>query len=889
MERWKFRGESKIMPEIKILGDSPTTEDGLGFDPYVNILLEAINNFDTASPLTIGIHGSWGSGKTSLMRMLEKGFGDVNSVKTIWFNAWAHGREEPIGLALLQQVLIEFQKEERTKEKIGHLIENVGKLLTDAALRKTTGISFEEAKELFKNSIEVKSTLRDEFEKAIDECLPDKMLVVFIDDLDRCLPEKTIEILEVIKLFLDVPRCVFVIGVEKEVIERGIEVRYKTRERGIPISGKDYIEKIIQVPFTLPPIREEDMTRFIESLGISEKEKRYAAIVAKYTGCNPRKVKMFLNILGIRQAIAEIAGGGIKPEISAKLFVIEYTFPEFYKDIVKYREQDFLCKLERLAKEEVDEELSLEHVFDKEGARLKVIEKELKGSETLQKYYKNEDLKSLLKDEPFFCEIDIEPYIYLSGKPPEEVLVFDKSVLDELLSGDFVKIEHAASAIKKMPDSDKHQYLYILTPKLKAKNEEIRVNAAKALGCIGDAKAVEPLIGALKDWNADVRQRVAEALGGIGDAKAVEPLIDALKDEDVNVRGLAAGALGDIVDAKAVDPLLEALKDENEYVRGIAAWALERVGDARGAEPLIEALKDENEYVRLNATKILGSIGDIKAIEPLMETLKDEGGVVRERAAWALGKIGDTKAVEPLIDALKDKEASVRGSATRALGKIGDAKAVEPLIDALKDKEASVRGNVAGTLGGIGDAKAVELLTDALKDKSGYVREGVAVALGRIKDIKAVKPLIEALEDKNEYVRESAIVALGNIGDAKAAEPLIGALKDKEDVCWRAAWALGRIGDAKAVGPLIEALKDGDERVRRNAAEALGKIGDAKAVEPLIEALKDKEASMRGSAANALGRVGAANAAEPLIEALKDEDEFVRKYAKDAIDKIKAK
>ncbi len=382
------------MPEIKILGDSPTTEDGLGFDPYVNILLEAINNFDATSPLTIGIHGSWGSGKTSLMRMLEKGFEDDNNVKTIWFNAWAHGREEPIGLALLQQVLVEFQKEEKTKEKVKDLIENVGKLLTDAALRKTTGIRFKEAKELFKNSIEVKNTLRNDFETVIGECLPDKRLVVFIDDLDRCLPEKTIEILEVIKLFLDVPRCVFVIGVEKEVIERGIEVRYKSGEQGIPISGKDYIEKIIQVPFTLPPIREVDMTRFIESLGISEKERGYAEVVAKGTGCNPRKVKMFLNTLRIRQVIAERTGEGIKPELSAKLFVIEYTFPDFYKDVVKYREQDFFCKLEKLARGEAGEELG----------------KELEGSETLQKYYKNEDLKSVLKNDPLFSRIDIEPF-----------------------------------------------------------------------------------------------------------------------------------------------------------------------------------------------------------------------------------------------------------------------------------------------------------------------------------------------------------------------------------------------------------------------------------------------------------------------------------------------
>ena len=185
------------MPQLKILGDSPTTEDGLGFESYVEILLEAIRNFDAESSLTIGIHGSWGSGKTSLMRMLEKQFKTDKDVKTIWFNAWAHGEGESIGLALLYRVLTEFQKEEGYKEKAGNLFEKVGKLLVDAGSRKITGITLKEAQELFKDSIEIKSTLRDDFEAAIPESWQDKRLVVFIDDLDRCLPEKTIEILEV--------------------------------------------------------------------------------------------------------------------------------------------------------------------------------------------------------------------------------------------------------------------------------------------------------------------------------------------------------------------------------------------------------------------------------------------------------------------------------------------------------------------------------------------------------------------------------------------------------------------------------------------------------------------------------------------------------------------
>ncbi|MCK4811764.1 MAG: HEAT repeat domain-containing protein, partial [Methanosarcinales archaeon] len=334
-----------------------------------------------------------------------------------------------------------------------------------------------------------------------------------------------------IKLFLDVPKCIFVIGVEKEVIEKGIEVRYKSKEQELPIRGQDYIEKIIQIPFVLPPIREDDMAAFIENLGIGGREKGYVKIVAKGTGCNPRKVKMFLNILRIRQAIAEKTGGGIEPNLSAKLFVFEYVFPEFYKDIVKYKHQDILCNLERLAS----------------GNYSKKFEAELKSSEILKKYHKNEGLSSLLRDEPFFCGIDIEPYIYLSGtEASQEVIVSDESVLDELLSGDSVKMSHAAYAIDNMPDLEKQQFLDVAISKLKDEDMDARGRAARALGRIGDVRAVEALEGALKDENASVRGDAVGALGRIGDVGAVGALNKALNDENVYVCGKAAKALDKI-------------------------------------------------------------------------------------------------------------------------------------------------------------------------------------------------------------------------------------------------------------------------------------------------------------------------------------------------------
>ncbi|MCW3129839.1 MAG: HEAT repeat domain-containing protein [Methanophagales archaeon] len=217
-------------------------------------------------------------------------------------------------------------------------------------------------------------------------------------------------------------------------------------------------------------------------------------------------------------------------------------------------------------------------------------------------------MKRVLKDEPFFSGIDIEPYIYLSGKPPEEVLVFDESVLNELLSGDFVKIERAESTIKNMSDSDKQRYLDITISKLKDKDGVVRGKVPWALVAIGDAKAVEPLKGALKDKYAFVRTRAAWALGRIGDAKAVEPLIEALKDKDEHVRRNAAEALRKIGDVKAVEPLIDALKDKDAGVRGSVAEALVRIGNAKAIEPLTEAVNDESIYVRRIAKRALKEI-----------------------------------------------------------------------------------------------------------------------------------------------------------------------------------------------------------------------------------------------------------------------------------------
>jgi HEAT repeat protein len=423
---------------------------------------------------------------------------------------------------------------------------------------------------------------------------------------------------------------------------------------------------------------------------------------------------------------------------------------------------------------------------------------------------------------------------------------------------------------------------------------DVRQAAAEALGKIGDARVVEPLIAALKDTDKDVRQAAAVALGKIGDARAVEPLIAALKDEERDVRAVATEALVKI-GTLAVEPLIAALKDRDSDVRQ-AAYVLGEIGDARAVEPLIAALGDERSDVRQAAAKALDHLGwkpaqdesagwywmakrdwdkcvalGALAMEPLIAALKDAEWRVHHAAAEALVKIG-APAVEPLIAALKDAEWRVRLDAAYALGKIGDTRAVEPLIAAIKDRDSDVREAAAYALGAIGDARAVAPLIAALKDEEWDVRWAAAHALDRLgwkpeqdeiagwywmakrdwdKCVAlgsfAVEPLIAALKDKDSDVREAAAVALDHLGWKPAQDESAGWYwMAKRD--WGKCVALG----ALAVEPLIAALKHKDSDVRKVAAEALGEIKDPRAVEPLIAALKDKDSDVRKAAAEAL-------------------------------------
>jgi hypothetical protein len=138
--------------------------------------------------------------------------------------------------------------------------------------------------------------------------------------------------------------------------------------------------------------------------------------------------------------------------------------------------------------------------------------------------------------------------------------------------------------------------------RLGSSSDSVRRSAARALGRLGDTRAVEPLIERLVDGNWDVRRAAAAALGRLGDKSAVEPLIERLKEQ-------------------MVEGYIKALGSSGWFYRREAADALGKLGDKRAVAPLIKRLGDRDNNVRSAAARALGELGDGRALEVLERVL----------------------------------------------------------------------------------------------------------------------------------------------------------------------------------------------------------------------------------------------------------------------------
>lgn len=160
-----------------------------------------------------------------------------------------------------------------------------------------------------------------------------------------------------------------------------------------------------------------------------------------------------------------------------------------------------------------------------------------------------------------------------------------------------------------------------------------------------EANDIEGLIKALKHSDEDVRLEAIKALGKIQDKRAVEPLIEMLENENDQIRMHAAEALGEVGDKRSVDPLISMLKDKDWEVGHYAIGPLRKlVGSDKTAEFLIEPLKKEKYKNRIEIVRTLGEIGGERAVKLLIDAYKkDRSEYVRVWVPFALRDIAVDK------------------------------------------------------------------------------------------------------------------------------------------------------------------------------------------------------------------------------------------------------
>ncbi|GAB4228010.1 MAG: KAP family P-loop domain protein [Methyloligellaceae bacterium] len=306
--------------------DNETDRDFLNFTGVAETVAEIIVQAQ-GKPISIGVSGAWGTGKSSMIRLIRHGLagrteGRASDFIFVEFNAWLYQGYDDARAAVLEVIATKLAEEAAARktgiERAQDLLQRVNwlraaKLMAGPALalalgvplpglagetialgrklaagaadgdevkqiEETGGAIAEAAGGLLKPSPDSSppkeiQAIRDSFEAALDEM--GITLVVLIDDLDRCLPPTTISTLEAIRLFLFLKNTAFVIAADETMIKHAVRQHFDGVEEDLVTS---YFDKLIQVPIRVPPLGTQEvraylMLLFVENSALAEPDK----------------------------------------------------------------------------------------------------------------------------------------------------------------------------------------------------------------------------------------------------------------------------------------------------------------------------------------------------------------------------------------------------------------------------------------------------------------------------------------------------------------------------------------------------------------------------------------------------------------------------------------
>lgn len=539
------------------LNDQETETDLLYYEAIAKTVVRLIHDGPKA-PITIGVHGDWGAGKSSVLKMTRAALAKDDNVLCLWFNGWTFEGFADAKTVVMETIVDELQRARPTSTKVADAAKKVLKRIDwlklarvggGAAFMAATGMpSFDTLKGLWdtanvflakpedhisREDIQKFATyaagfikaapeergnvpahihaFRDEFKELLDAADIER-LVVIVDDLDRCLPATAISTLEAIRLFLFVDGTAFIIGADEQMIEYAVREHFPDLPPSAgPVSyARNYLEKLIQVPFRIPALGIAETTLYITLLltenALGSGDKRFhslmtaaraelhrpwtgrglvrsaiekamngkvpsevdqavtfsqhvSRILSEGTRGNPRQIKRFLNSMMLRQAIAEARGfaADVQRPILAKVMLAERFAPDFYEQ---------LARLSASA-------------IDGVPAALAGLEEEVRGSakpakkgtgadreQEVDEWLRSEWIRGWAAIEPALRSVDLRPYVFVTRDKRSVLGGFSASahldVLVDKLIGSSMAARSVTGEVSKLTGTDPEDLFEVL-------------------------------------------------------------------------------------------------------------------------------------------------------------------------------------------------------------------------------------------------------------------------------------------------------------------------------------------------------------------------------------------------------------------------------------------
>jgi len=502
------------------LFDNETKVDLLNNEPIASSIVALLRD-NPAKPITVGVHGDWGAGKSSILELVEAQIEAQEDTLCLKFNGWRFQGFEDAKIALIEGIVTGLVEKRPALTKTGDTVKDifsridwlkVARHAGGLALTATTGIpspdmveallgklkgmvadpaklatkenldgAIEGAKDLLKPSSKKVPQEIEAFRKAFDELLEKagvKQLVVLIDDLDRCLPDTAIETLEAVRLFVFTNNTAFVVAADEAMIEYSVRKHFPDLPdtTGPRDYARNYLEKLIQVPFRIPALGDVETRSYVtlllvgaelgedhegfktliaearlalqepwKSAGVDAAMLRdalgdlgddaaavnaaltlsdqIAPLLARGTFGNPRQIKRFLNALLLREHTARARGFGddFKRTVLAKLMLAERFIPRLFDRIASDAARHDLGRSERLGRLEAEldappenAEAGADGADGSDRAKRKAIKPAAAADQILDEWRADERVTDWARLEPRLAGVDLRPYLFIA-------------------------------------------------------------------------------------------------------------------------------------------------------------------------------------------------------------------------------------------------------------------------------------------------------------------------------------------------------------------------------------------------------------------------------------------------------------------------------------------